>query len=111
MKIKATKKEIINGTYKVLKIGYCQAQYLLQYEQPFAYSVGVYGWACDYYDIEGVIISTGYSPIGDGVNFKLLKEYEDKASRLIDDYNLEYELKKKEVEKLLKEFVKKCLEA
>ena len=47
-KIKATKKEM-KQNYRILSIGYCDAQYLLAYETPIAYSCGLYGWSCDYY--------------------------------------------------------------
>lgn len=108
MKLKATKKEIRNNSNKILKVGYCAAQNLLNYEEPFTYSSGVYGWACDYYNIDGIIISTGYSPIGEQVDYNLLKEYETKAQNI--DYHLSYELRKNKTKKLLTEFIKKCLE-
>ena len=63
VKLRATKREMREGYDKVLRIGYCNAQNLLWGEEPFAYSAGRYGWCCDYYDIHGVLISTGYSPI------------------------------------------------
>ena len=83
-KIKATKKEM-RENYRILSIGYCDAQSLLAYESPIAYSVCAYGWACDYYDIEGVIISTGYSPLKSKnmkKDYKLIREYEEKAQKL-----------------------------
>jgi len=80
-KIKATKKEMRNN-YLILGVGYCDMQHLLAYQNQVAYSVGVYGWACDYYDINGIIISTGYDYIASKNmkdNYKLIKEYEAKA--------------------------------
>lgn len=80
MKLKATKKEIKEAYYKTLCVGYCDMQNLLRHKRAFAYSAGVCGWACDYYDINGLCISTGYSPIGNRkLDYKLLKEYENKA--------------------------------
>ena len=61
MKFKATKKAMKDNYYYIIGIGYCDAQYLLQDEKPIAYSAGVYGWQCDYYDVDGVLISTGYN--------------------------------------------------
>ena len=62
MKIKATKKSIIQQSSRVLAVGYCALQTLLKYKSPFAYT-GAYGWSCDYYDAgDGLIISTGYAP-------------------------------------------------
>ncbi len=80
-KIRATKKEM-RQNYRILSIGYCDAQYLLNYESPVAYSAGHYGWSCDYYDIDGVIISTGYDTIANKnmkYDYKLIREYDDKA--------------------------------
>ena len=97
-KIKATKKEM-KQNYRILGVGYCDMQYLLNYESPVAYSSGVYGWACDYYYVDGVVISTGYGYI-DSKNmkdgYKLIKEYEQKAR----DVNT-----KEEVQKLLYELI------
>lgn len=64
-------------------MGYCEGQNLLNYRSPFAYSCGVYGWSCDYYDVNGVLISTGYQPISSKntlePNYKLIREFDDKA--------------------------------
>ena len=106
MKIKVTKKYIRKNSNKVIKLHYCEAQTLLRYEDPFAYSSGQNGWACDYYDINHIIISTGYSPIGDNVDHELISEYEEKAQKIVyNNYNESYESKKNKVTKLLKEFI------
>jgi hypothetical protein len=107
MKLKATKKEMRNGYYTIISIGYCDAQYLLRHESPTAYSCGQNGWSCDYYDIDGVLISTGYSPLSDSNvkhDYKLIREYDEKAKQAI---NLEsYEETVKEITRLLHEFIK-----
>ena len=105
MKLKATKKSFAG--YNVVKVGYCNLQYLLNYENAFAYSSGAYGWSCDYYDINGVIISTGYSPIGKSVDYELIKKYNLKAEKIVNNYELSYEVRKKQVKKLLNEFIEK----
>ncbi len=105
MKLRAAKKEFKNE--KVLRVGYCQAQYLLRYKDPFAYSAGVYGWSCDYYNIDGVIISTGYRPIGKSLDYDIIKKYEDEARKIINIYNLSYEDSKELVNDLLNELVQK----
>ena len=84
-KLKATKKEMQKYNYKILGVGYCNMQNLLQYKAPVAYSCGSYGWSCDYYNINGTIVSTGYSPINTkNMNYdhNLVKEYEKKAGNL-----------------------------
>ena len=103
MKLKATKKEFKNEN--VLRVGYCQAQYLLRYADPFAYSSGVYGWTCDYYNIDGVYISTGYSPIGKSLDYDIIKKYEDEARKILLDDTNSYEEKKEKVNNLLNELV------
>lgn len=102
-KIKATKSEM-KKNYRILGVGYCDMQYLLNYQTPISYSCGVYGWACDYYYIDDVVISTGYSYI-DSKNMKdnhaLIREYDRKARELNS---------REEVNKLLFELVEKLKE-
>ena len=82
MLLQVRKKDILNSSERVLKVGYCQLQSLLNYESRFGYSSSnVNGWSCDYYNINGVIISTGYNPIGQSVNYDLLKHYELQAEK------------------------------
>lgn len=97
-KIKATKKEM-RQNHRIASIGYCEAQYLLKYQSPIAYSTRAEGWACDYYDIEGVIISTGYSTLN-GKNtkceYKTVRKYDDLASKAES---------KEQIDELLKQFI------
>ena len=109
MKLKATKKDIRNNSNKILKLGYCECQTLLHYESAFAYSAGNMGWACDYYDINGVIISTGYNPIGDYIDYNLCNEYEALAREIVyNNYNESHEVKKEKITNLLSEFIQKA---
>ena len=106
-KIKATKKEM-RDNYFIIGIGYCQAQYLLRYQNAVAYSARTEGWACDYYDIDNVIISTGYSPLKSKnvvCNYELIKKYEAKASKIENDYSIDFKARKQRVNKLLKKFI------
>lgn len=108
MKLKTTKTEIKRNFVNVISIGYCDIQYLTYYKSPFAYSKGVNGWACDYYEINNVCLSTGYNPIGKNADYNLLREYEKKAQAIVSDYNIDYKLKEEKVNYLLSEFVNKC---
>lgn len=103
MKLLVTKKDIKNSATKIIAIGYCEAQNLLKYKDPFAYSKGVYGWACDYYIFDNIIISTGYSPIGDRIDYDLLKKYEEKAAKI--DHNLSYDKKAARRNALLRKLI------
>ena len=104
MKFKTTKKAIKDGYSKILSIGYCGAQSLLRYTEPVAYSTRIEGWACDYYDIDGVCISTGYNTIGQQVDRYKLSAYEHTASE-INASAMSYEDKKREVNALLSQFI------
>jgi hypothetical protein len=109
MKLKATYKSIRESNQKILRLGYCEAQTLLRYKDAFAYSCGTYGWNCDYYDINGVIVSTGYRPIGDySIAYKTLKEYEDKAEAIAYNNAFDYETQKEIVNGLLEDMVKEA---
>ena len=103
MLLKVAKKDF-NGE-KVLKVGYCGLQSLLSHKNRFAYSSGVNGWACDYFMVDDVIISTGYSPIGLSMNYDVIKSYELKADKLISEYAVSYEAKKDMYDSLLHDLI------
>ena len=105
MKSQITKTAVKNNFNSILSLGYCDVQYLTYFQRPFGYSCGVNGWSCDYYDIDGVCLSTGYSPIGANVDYQLMIKFEKKAQKIVLDYNIKYDLKAKKVNKLLNEFI------
>lgn len=105
MKLKISKKAIKQNFSTVISIGYCDAQYLLYCKNPFAYSAGIYGWSCDYYQIGRVCISTGYSPVGTPVNYDLLRELELKAEKLRGDYSIKYTDLCKQLDELITELI------
>jgi hypothetical protein len=111
MKFKTTKKAIKDGYYKIISVGYCELQNLLKGNNPVAYSTRAEGWACDYYDIDGVCICEGYSPINSQNTKKLgydkIKEYEQKASKISSNYG-SWEATKKALNSLLREFIAEC---
>ena len=83
MKFKTTRKQINQNYRRVICIGYCDAQYLLNGKNPIAYNSGVYGWNCDVYDIKGVAIVTGYRPWGNiHPDYNTIKKYEDDAREI-----------------------------
>lgn len=105
MKFKTTKKAMRDSNQTIISIGYCDAQYLLRHENPVAYSAGVNGWACDYYLIDNVCISTGYNPIGKFVDYDTIKSYESKAAETVHNNNISYEDQKNQVTALLNQFI------
>jgi hypothetical protein len=105
MKIKTTKKAVKESFSKVYAAGYCDMQFLLRYEEAFAYSKGVSGWQCDYYQIEDLIISTGYAPVGIRIEGDLARKYENLAR---DYYRIDnmHDDNKEYFRNLIKELIK-----
>jgi len=109
MKFKVSKKEMNRNYNYIISIGYCGAYWLLKYKKPIAYSTRIEGWACDYYDIDGVLISTGYAPLSSKnthSNYDILHRYNEQAEKIARNYLLSYEERAKQVNALLKEYVK-----
>jgi len=77
---------------------------LLTYSEAIAYSTRKEGWACDYYDINGVIISCGYASIGSRVAYKVQSKWDNKARKVINS-GIEYEERKTQVNELLNGFI------
>lgn len=105
MKLKTTKKAIKNSGKRIIKIGYCGLQNLLANENPFAYSSGSGGWSCDYFEFDKVIISIGYQPIGEGISYDKVREFDLKAKKIRCNYDLKYVEQKEQINILLKEFL------
>jgi hypothetical protein len=111
MKFKTTKKAMKENYDKIIKIGYCNAQYLLQYEKEIAYSTRAEGWACDYYDIDGILISTGSAPLesrNTKCTYGIVSKYEDLARNNVLS-NLPLEEKRRVNKDLLSQFIKECV--
>ena len=104
LKLKATKKTMRDGYNKIISIGYCDAESILNYQNPIAYSARTEGWSCDYYDVNGVLISTGYSPLNNKNtvenNYQTIREYNSKAREIIHS-DIDYKLKQEQVNSLL----------
>ena len=114
MKLQTTKTNVRNNFVTILTTGYCEIQYLLNYCNAFAYSAGVYGWNCDFYQpsfkFSGVCIATGYNTerlSGKRVSYELVKEYEQKASEVMNDYKQAN--KREALNTLIDEFIEKAL--
>ena len=109
-KYKVTRKEMKGSYDKIICASYCSLQYLLKFQEPFAYSTRSEGWACDYYDINNVLISTGYAPIDSKrtkSTYDICQKYDKEARKIIYDYSLPYEERKEKVNNLLNEYIKK----
>ena len=115
MKLLTTYKQIKENTppENLLKVAYCSLQHLLHFENEFAYSKGYYGWNCDYYDLKAnnqrFILSTGYRPIGNAVDYQMVRYYDRKACGIltgdIKPYSRTQVNKKRAVREILEEFL------
>lgn len=104
MKYKTTAKALRNGCTRIVSAGYCDLQCLLRTKDPIAYTSGVYGWNFDVYEIDGLTICTGYRGMV-GPRANNIQKYEEKASKIWEDYARPWEDRQKEVDALLMEFV------
>lgn len=110
MKHKTTQKAIKQHYKNVIAIGYCNAQFLLHYMSPEAYTTRAEGWASDVYVVNyDTAISTGYKPFGNiKPSFDLLNHYEDKAQKI--DSFLPFEDRVKLTTQLLEKFIEEITE-
>lgn len=111
MKFKTTKAAINEGYYFKICVGYCDLQALLQFENPVAYTSGCYGWNSDIYDLghitgyDNACVVTGYRPFGNiSSDYEHNRKYEKAAQEIVHDYKRDYEERKAEVQKLIKEW-------
>lgn len=111
MKFKTTQKAIKEGYRNIIKIGYCDLQYLLYHKNPVAYTSGGYGWNADIYDIGGgIAICTGYRPFGDiQPDYELIREYDKRAEAIAHGLSYNPIKAEYEINKLLSEFIEKIL--
>ena len=114
MKIKVTKKEIMNSYDNIICVGYCGLAYLLRgVIEPRFYTCGVYGWNSDIYQVDyNTVICTGCRPFGNiyASYSGICNKYNEKARKIWNNYDLEYETRRKKVNKLLEKFINECLE-
>jgi len=112
MKVKTTAKSIRLGGGPILAVDYCGMRFLLRSHAPYAYTCGTYGWNFDVYSVDSITICTGYRGMpGRTPDYALMREYENQARRVWEDYDTPYEERAEEVERLLSEFLSKTADA
>lgn len=111
MKVKVTKKEIRENYKNVIRVGYCELQYLLRGKNPNFYTSGTYGWRADIYQINyNTCIVTGYAPFGNiKIERNTIQKYEEKAIKICHDYSLNWEQETTKLDKLLDKFIKEVI--
>ena len=105
MKVRTTRKAIVNSSTNIKCAGYCDLQFLLTNHQPVAYTCGIYGWNFDVYEVYGVTICTGYRGMP-GTRAEGIHEYEKQAKEIWHNYNLSDEERKEKIETILRDFCK-----
>lgn len=113
MKYKTTQKAIKESYSKIVKVGYCNLQSLLNFKTPVAYTCGSDGWHADIYDINGVAIVTGYRPFGNITpDYKIVEKYNQLGKEIYEeehnpskDWNKEREEKENRLNQLIKQFI------
>ena len=111
-KIHVTRK-YLKENYTCCGIGYCDASYLLYYYSAAFYNSGVYGCNFDSYVFGDYVITTGYRNLiyDIPVDYKLLKELNEKARILVYNNKMHYPETKEQIDRLLKEFLDKTFNA
>lgn len=108
MKIKTTRKAIVNSSTNIVSAGYCDLAHLLHNHSPIAYTCGVYGWNFDVYEIGGLTICTGYRGMP-GRRANNIGAYEEKAREIMSwENDVPFTKKQEQVEQLLNEFIKQA---
>lgn len=105
MKFKTTRKAIKENYSDIIEVGYADAQWLLSFREPFAYTYGVYGWNANIYDIDGVAIVTGYRSFGNIKPGYLCTHWYDEKAKEIRYSDIGIEEMRKQMDELLNEFI------
>lgn len=113
-KVKATQKSIKEAYSNILVIPYCDLQHLLQYEDAYYYTAGIYGWNADIYVHEDVAICTGYRPFGTYYPSRsLVAKYDKLANEYLHDgssRNMDFQQVKAYLRSLLTAFIREARE-
>ena len=107
IKARVTRREVKEGYYNIIRVPYCAAQYLLNYQTP-RYYIGSdkTGWQADVYEINAyTCIVTGYAPIGNIEDYKTLDRYEKRAEKVLYS-GKKHDDRRKATNRLLNEFIK-----
>ena len=103
MKYQTTRKAIVNSSANIVSVPYADLQHLLTFQYPTAYTAGVYGWNFDVYNVYGLTICTGYRGMP-GRRANNIREFDEKARAIRNDWNKPLSKQQEEIENLLREF-------
>ena len=111
MKNRTTKKNVTATNKIIISVPYCAMQNALIFEEPEAYTAGVYGWNADVYRVNAdAVIVTGYRAFGNIKPSRVLcDEYNKKIIQIFRESSCtSYEEAKEKARALLSEFVEKA---
>lgn len=93
MKKETTMKYICAIFDNIYQCGYADLQFIFHNITADYYNAGIYGWNCDIYILDDVVITTGYrNTRGKKIPHELIKKYSDKAEKIIHNHN-DYSIK------------------
>ena len=103
---KATRKDVFRMFPKVIRVGYCDLQYLLSENDKIAYNAGVYGWNWHCYRLSSdIAVVTGYRNLI-GKRCPKVEEFNERAKALFE--LRDYRDREKKLEQLREEFIEYC---
>ena len=109
MKYRTTQKAIKNGFSKIISVGYCNLQHLLNCETETAYTTRREGWAADIYDFGNVAIVTGYAPFGNiRPDYETVKKYDNMDREIIGNI-FSWEERKNALRALIENFIEEVI--
>ena len=107
MKFRTTEKAVKQSFNKIINVSCGGYQYLLYFEEPAAYTAGVYGWNADIYDYGNTAIIKGYRGFAKfAVSYDLIERYNNEAKKIVNNDDLTIEEKKDKIKALIDEFIK-----
>lgn len=111
MKVRVTRKEVLSNYTNVIRIGYCDLQYMLTHRDANFYTAGIYGWNANIYEIDhATAIVTGYRSFGDiRPSYELVKAFNDKARAIYHDMDMSHYAKCYQLDNLIAEFVEEVV--
>lgn len=107
MKFKTTKREMMQ-TCQCVRLGYCEAQFILRVVDPQAYTCGTYGWNADVYLYGSKAIVTGYRPFGrePKLSYEEIKRRDNEASMVMSDATIPYDKRREILDRIYSKFMK-----
>src|SRR5574344_1113052 len=108
MKAKVTNKYIRSSFDNIFYVNDSRIEDAVRTIEPFAYNCGVFGWNCNFYEVDNVCISIGNRPIGKAIDYKIIEKYRRKIEA-IQAKKCHYILEKKKLNIVLHMFIKEVL--